>query len=43
MFGGELTAAPHAGGFRVQASLHTTDPHARGVPALDMQANGTPQ
>jgi signal transduction histidine kinase len=43
LFGGELTAGPHAGGYRVQASLHTTDPQACDVPALDMQANGTPQ
>ena len=43
LFGGELTAAPHAGGFRVQASLHTTDPHARDLPARDLQANGAPR
>jgi signal transduction histidine kinase len=43
LFGGELTAGPHAGGFRVQASLHTTDPHARDLPARDLQANGTPR
>jgi signal transduction histidine kinase len=43
LFGGELTAAPHADGFRVQASLHTTDPHACDVSARDLQANGTPR
>ena len=41
LFGGELTAEPHAGGFRVQASLHTTDPYARDLQARDLQANGT--
>jgi glucose-6-phosphate-specific signal transduction histidine kinase len=41
LFGGDLTAAPHAGGYRVQASLHTTGPHARDLPARDLQANGT--
>jgi signal transduction histidine kinase len=43
LFGGELTAGPHAGGYRVQASLHTTDPYARNLPARDFQANGTPR
>jgi signal transduction histidine kinase len=41
LFGGDLTAAPHAGGYRVQASLHTTGPDARDLPARDLQANGT--
>ena len=43
LFGGELTAGPNAGGFRVQASLHTTDPDARDASARDLQANGTPR
>ncbi len=33
LFGGELAAGPHAGGFRVQASLHTTDSRARDLHA----------
>ncbi len=41
LFGGELAAAPHAAGFRVQASLHTADPCARDLPARDLQVNGT--
>jgi signal transduction histidine kinase len=41
LFGGELSAAPHAGGFRVQASLHTAGPGASGLPARELQANGT--
>jgi signal transduction histidine kinase len=41
LFGGELAAAPHAGGFRVQASLHTADGFAPDLPARDLQANGT--
>jgi signal transduction histidine kinase len=41
LFGGELAAAPHAGGFRVRASLHTADGFAPDLPARDLQANGT--
>jgi hypothetical protein len=40
LFGGELAAAPHAGGFRVQATLHTTDTYARDLTARHLQANG---
>jgi signal transduction histidine kinase len=39
LFGGELAAAPFAGGFRVQASLRITDPHARDLPASDLPAS----
>jgi signal transduction histidine kinase len=41
LFGGELAAAPHEAGFRVQASLHTADGYAADLPARDLQANGT--
>ena len=37
LFGGELAAGPYAGGFRVQASLHTTDPDARDDSARDLR------
>jgi signal transduction histidine kinase len=53
LFGSELAAGPHAGGFRVQASLRTTDLDASDLPAgdlqlsdlqlSDLQLNGTPQ
>jgi signal transduction histidine kinase len=43
LFGGELAAGPHAGGFRVQATLHTTDPHDGNLAARDLQVNGTPR
>jgi hypothetical protein len=42
LFGGELAAAPFAGGFRVQASLRITDPHARDLPASDLPASDLP-
>jgi signal transduction histidine kinase len=43
LFGSELAAGPHAGGFRVQASLRTTDLRASDLPAGDLQLSGTPQ
>jgi signal transduction histidine kinase len=43
LFGGELAAEPDAGGFRVQASLRTTDPHAHDVSPRALQVNGTPR
>jgi signal transduction histidine kinase len=41
LFGGELSARPYAGGFRVQASLHTAGPGGRALPARDLQASGS--
>ena len=35
LFGGQLSAEPHAGGFRVTASLPTTDLHGSDVHASD--------
>ncbi|HEY6480062.1 MAG TPA: sensor histidine kinase [Streptosporangiaceae bacterium] len=40
LFGGELAAAPHARGFRVQATLHTADTDARDLTARPLEANG---
>jgi signal transduction histidine kinase len=41
LFGGELAAAPHAGGFRVQATLYTTGQFAGDLQVQLPAANGT--